>query len=171
MNVVLGLIVDPVEAGLYRQLGQKAVLLGFPVISGYIHSPAFIVKRALRVVTIFIPGLCHTQVNPRPLVHHCNGQPVQAVLTSLEQREQQTAPVWYIKTQDETVQKHLNFTHLVSGRCTLPSQLILRGYSSKTSFKISKKWIYIIEKKTLILAFVCFCGYKIRIFRNWNNKH
>lgn len=99
MNVILGLIVDPVEAGLHGQLGQKAVLLGFPVISGYIHCPAFVVKRALRVVTIFIPGLCHTQVNPRPLVHHCNGQPVQAVLTSLEQKEQQTAWVWHSEAQ------------------------------------------------------------------------
>ncbi|TNN82462.1 hypothetical protein EYF80_007297 [Liparis tanakae] len=55
---------------------------------GDIHGSAFIVQRAGRVVAVLIPGLCHAQVYPWPLVHHGDRQPVQTVLTALETERQ-----------------------------------------------------------------------------------
>lgn len=86
VDVIFGLIVDPVETGLHSQLSQEAVLLRLSVIGGYVDGPAFIVQRAGRVVPILIPGLRHSQVHPWPLVHHSDCQSVQTVLTSLRKQ-------------------------------------------------------------------------------------
>lgn len=59
VDMIFGLIVDPVKASLHSQLGEETILLCFSVIGGYVHSPAFIVQRARRMVAVFIPGLCH----------------------------------------------------------------------------------------------------------------
>lgn len=87
--MILGLVVDPVEAGFHRQLSQETVLVRVPVIGRDVHSPALVVQRAGRVVAVFIPGLGHSQVYARPLVHHSNSQPVQTVFASLGWDEMQ----------------------------------------------------------------------------------
>lgn len=95
VDTMFGLIVDPVEACFHSQLGQETVLFRSSIRRCYIHSPAFIVQRARRMVAIFIPGLCHTQAYPWPLVHHCNSQPVQALLTSLRGRIRKRADIHF----------------------------------------------------------------------------
>lgn len=83
MHVGLGLIIHPVEAGLHCQPRQQSVLIAVAVRRGDVHGAAFVVQRLLRMVPVFVPALGHPQLHAGPLVHHRDGQGVQAVLAAL----------------------------------------------------------------------------------------
>lgn len=83
MDVSFGLIIDPVEAGLHRQPGQRAVFALVPIRGGDVHGPALVVQGLLEVVPVLVPALCDPQLHPGPLIHHGDGQRVQLVFASL----------------------------------------------------------------------------------------
>lgn len=89
VHVGLGLVIHPVEAGLHCQTCQQSILIAVAVRRGDVHCAALIVQGLLRVVTVFVPALGHPQLHAGPLVHHRDGQGVQAVLATL--REESTA--------------------------------------------------------------------------------
>ena len=73
VDVRLGLVVDPVEAGLHGQARQHAVLAAVAVRGGDVHCAALVVQRLFRVVAVLVPALGHPQLHARPLVHHGDG--------------------------------------------------------------------------------------------------
>lgn len=144
VDVILGLVVDPVEPSLHRQLGQEAVLLRLPVVGGDVHGPAFVVQRARGVVPVLVPGLCHSQVHPWPLVHHSQGQAVQTVLTSLRKQRTRAGTIGIVLEMNSSVAQIQFFTTvhymtlfkhtLVTGFWTLMSlmlieQIVLNDFS------------------------------------------
>lgn len=60
VDMILGLVVNPVESGLHRQLSEKAVLFNVPVGSGDVHRTAFIMQRTGRMIIVLVPGLGHS---------------------------------------------------------------------------------------------------------------
>lgn len=83
VHVGLGLVVDPVEAGLNCQSSQHGVLVAVAVRGRDVDRPSLIVERLLRMVAVLVPALCDPEAHPRPQVHHRDGQRVQLVLAAL----------------------------------------------------------------------------------------
>ena len=85
VDVILGLVVYPVKAGLHRHLGQEPVLVGVSVRGGDVHGSALVVEGVGGVVSVLVPGLRHPEAHTGPLVHHSYGQLVQTVLRALRE--------------------------------------------------------------------------------------
>ena len=87
MNVSSGLVVDPVEAGLDGQPGQESVLCAVPIGGGDVDGATLVVQGLLGVVEVLVPGFGDAESNPRPLVHHGDGERVQLFLATLQSRK------------------------------------------------------------------------------------
>lgn len=70
MNVGSGLVIDPIETSLDRESRQHPVLGAIPIARCYIDSSSLVVQGIDRMFALFIPAFCHSQLYPRPLIHH-----------------------------------------------------------------------------------------------------
>ena len=86
VHVGARLVVDPVEAGLDGEAGEKAVLGPVPVRGGEVDGSSLVVEAVPRVVVLLVPRLCHAQAHARPLVHYGDGEGVQLLLAALQQQ-------------------------------------------------------------------------------------